>query len=251
MKSVQMQQTIQGYQLTRELGEKIGVTVVIDSLLSPALDGNKAPLNHELPFSEMVALAATSGSPLYVGDERNNWDQKDIEKACHLPVCGAGRKTLSINPEGQLSTCVAFPIAIGAVRNEGLYATWQRSLTYSTKPMPELNSDSLKNVAPDNFLGAWQSITLNSFDECGTHERCAWCSGLCPGDALLQGGSPLAAAENHCRESAARMTAAKMLISGLNQDAIYAQLGVSTDFGRQYLSRIKSAYPHFQLQPTS
>ena len=249
MKSVQMQHTVHGYQLTRELGEKLNINVVIDSLLSPALDGKKAPLNHELPFTEMVALAATAGSPLFVGNEQNNWDKKDVQKILDKPVCGAGRKTLSIDPEGQISPCVAFPVHIGNVREKGFYPAWQHSQLQ--KQTSELNSDSLKKVSTDNFLSAWQSITLKSFDECGTHERCAWCNGLCPGDALLYSDNPLAAAENHCRESSARMTAAKMLMNGLNQQEIYAQLGVSTDLGRQYESRAKPTYPHFRLQPSS
>jgi len=250
MKSVQMKHTIQGYELTREFGEKIGVQVEIEALLSPAIDGNKSPLNHELPFAEMVALSATAGSPLYVGDKNNNWGRKNMQKAFNLPVCGAGRKRLAIDPEGQITPCTVMPIKVGSVRKEGVYTTWERALSQSRMPVAELNNDnSSKNLSPDKFLGYWQNIVLSSFDECGTHERCAWCRGLCPGDALLQTDNPLAAAETHCLESSARMTAAKMLMSGLNQEMIYAQLGVSTDFGRQYDSRTKSVYPHFQLQP--
>lgn len=246
LKSIQMDATVSGFRETEEFGESLGVSVEIETVLSPNVDGRTTPLSHQIEFNSLVALAATPGSPIYVGTAETNWGRRNLEAAREHAVCGAGRKRLNINPEGVISPCSVLPKEIGHVKGKGLRDAWQTSIAKATNAV---TWDNISDLKEDQFLSAWQSVVLKNFDECGTHDRCAWCVGMCPGDAMLQTGNPLAAAANHCRQSAARMEAVRLLMDGLSQKEIYDKLKTSDhDVGAE-VSIGKTKFKVIPLKP--
>jgi radical SAM protein with 4Fe4S-binding SPASM domain len=166
-------------------------------------------------YAELIALALTEGSSIYV-DPTKNFSR--VLKSKDQPVCGAGRSGLSVNPEGDVYTCVAFPMAVANTRQESISSQWRNS-----------HYGQEKNQA-DSRLSRWQNIKLKDYHECGTHERCNWCN-RCPGMSFAESGDPLAASEVQCRISAARMDAAQRLEAGETRAAILESLELPENFG--------------------
>lgn len=229
LKSTQMTHTLTGYALVRDLAARVGAGAEIDMMMSAAVDGADAPvaLAARCP-EELVVLAATQGSPLFVGDATSGYGR--LERDPLASVCGAGVGALGIDPTGGINTCNSMPILAGSHRTHGFLAIWQASRqhrrAHGGEPPPNTIADA---VAP---LSRWQSIRLADFRECGTHRRCGWCT-KCPGLAMLEHGDPLAPSTTNCRLATARMTAADLLAQGMSRDAIATRLGVPLDFGRR------------------
>ena len=230
LKSTQMGHTLGGYQKVHDLALSIGAGPEIDMHMSAAVDGASAPLalaakNPE----ELVVLAATYGSPLFVGNAENNWGH--ISKDPNATVCGAAVGSMGIDPTGGINTCNSMPLPSGSHREHGFINIWKASRQYrkahtSYEP-PQKNIEEAASL-----LSQWQGITLKDFHECGTHRRCGWCT-KCPGLAMLEHGDPLAPSTTNCRLATARMTAADLLAQGISRENIALRLGVPLDFGKR------------------
>lgn len=230
LKSTQMGHTLGGYQRVTELAKRIGAGAEIDMMMSAAVDGAAAPLALAARSpEELVVLAATQGSPLFVGDATTGWGR--IERDKDSTVCGAGVGAMGIDPTGGINTCNSMPLPAGSHRTHGFINIWKASRQYKRAHQDyEAPASVAAAVEP---LSKWQSITLKDFHECGTHRRCGWCT-KCPGLAMLEHGDPLAPSTTNCRLATARMTAVDILSQGLSRDAIAEKLGVPLDFGRRY-----------------
>jgi radical SAM protein with 4Fe4S-binding SPASM domain len=217
LKAAVMDQAVQGWQSLEQMAHDIGANFQMDIQMTAGNDGAREPMQLNIQsHAELVALAVTKGSSIFVGDSSNNFGR--VARSLDQPVCGAGRSTLSVNPAGDIYACVAMPMAIGNVRNEPLSALWHGSRY------------GLRADQPESPLSRWQAVHLHDYPECGKHERCQWCS-KCPGMGLVETGDLLAPSEVQCRFAAARMTAAKFLEAGETREAIFEKLGVPHDFG--------------------
>ena len=230
LKSTQMGHTIGGYQRVNELAKRIGAGAEIDMMMSASVDGASAPLALAARSpEELVVLAATQGSPLYVGDATTGWGR--IERSKDSTVCGAGVGAMGIDPTGGINTCNSMPLPAGSHKTHGFINIWKASRQYKRAHQ---NYEAPPSIAAAvEPLSKWQSITLKDFHECGTHRRCGWCT-KCPGLAMLEHGDPLAPSTTNCRLATARMTAVDILSQGLSRDDIAGKLGVPLDFGRRY-----------------
>ena len=220
-----MKTTVSDYHETRELGIKSAESVILTTMMSPGVDGKKAPLNHALSFSQLIALSATPESPLYVGNQKEGWRKANLNNKKMKP-CGAGHASLAVTPDGDIFPCLAFPMKLGNIRTTGFEGVVQQQKLLPQSPVRNFNE-----LSPSQLFAAWQSIRIEDLRECGTHDRCEWCGDICPGDAYVQTKDPLAAAENHCREAYARMTASQEISAGLSLTDIYIKYNVTTDFG--------------------
>lgn len=224
-KTTLMKTTVADYHETRELGIKSAESVILTTMMSPGVDGKKAPLNHALSFSQLIALSATPESPLYVGNQKEGWRKANLNNRKMKP-CGAGHASLAVTPDGDIFPCLAFPMKLGNIRTTGFEGVVQQQKSRPISPVKNFSE-----LSSSQLLAAWQSIRIEDLRECGTHDRCEWCGDICPGDAYVQTKDPLAAAENHCREAYARMTASQEINSGLSLTDIYIKYDVTTDFG--------------------
>jgi radical SAM protein with 4Fe4S-binding SPASM domain len=216
VKAAMMNHAIQGWQLLKQLADDIGSFFQMDMQISAGNDGAREPMSLNVnTYAELIALALTEGSSIYV-DPAKNYSR--LIKSKDLPVCGAGRSGLSVNPEGDVYTCVAFPMAIANTREQSIASQWQSS------------HYGQQNNQSDSRLSRWQNIKLKDYHECGTHQRCQWCN-KCPGMSFAESGDPLAASEVQCRISAARMDAAQRLEAGETRAAILESLGLPEHFG--------------------
>ncbi len=214
VKSLQMQDTVQGYHLTRALAVELGASVQLDMGLTPGLDGNTAPLDLAITdFNELVVMAATPESPLWVGDAETRWSQQDAHQRRHDPICGAGRTIISVDPEGTLFACNSMPVPVGTFRDGGLSALWQAAKDETGHPLHRIRQTVWADQA-----------------ECGSHDRCGWCR-RCPGQSVLETGDAAQPSSFNCEQAQARMIAAHLLQQGVSVDDIHQQRGVPNSFG--------------------
>lgn len=206
-------QTINNWESTLDLGERNSDKVILSTMIAPGVDGKKSPLNTAAEFRQLVILAATPGSPIFVGGSSDNWGRNTVPASSQKP-CGAGHGSIAITPEGKIYPCISFPMEIGDFRAAGL------------KGLKRLASDKISTSTNastqthQKLLEEWRGIRMEDLTDCGKHERCHFCGDLCPGDGFVQTGDYLQAAENHCRQAYARMTASSYLQSGKTLDKL-------------------------------
>lgn len=229
LKSTQMGHTLSGHARVHELANRIGAGAEIDMMMSSAVDGASAPLALAARSpEELVLLAATAGSPLFVGDASSGWGR--ITRDRNASVCGAGVGALGIDPTGGINTCNSMPLPAGSHRLHGFLQVWRASRQYRRTHLSHVPPASVAEAVEP--LSQWQGIHLRDFRECGTHRRCDWCT-KCPGLAMLEHGDPLAPSTTNCRLATARMTASDLLSQGYSRDEIASKLSVPQDFGRR------------------
>lgn len=232
LKSTQFAHTVHGWELVQQLAASLNAGAEVDMHLSSGVDGAQAPLALAVENpAELIVMAATSGSPLYVGTANRTWNV--VRRDPDASVCGAGITLLSVDAEGNLYPCNSLPIPCGNFRSHGFAVVWQQArklqLESNGDHRPSFGSSSIDEAGA--ALARWQAIRLRDFHECGTHERCQWCT-KCPGLAMLEHGDPLAPGTVNCRLATARMYAAKMLAAGETRDTIARRLGVEMSFGQ-------------------
>ncbi len=212
VKAPLMKQTMHGWKDIERIGEEVGARTELGALITAAIDGNRDPLELNVEsMGQLISLAATPGSPLFVGGPENNYGRKDQDREEN--VCGAGRSLMSITPSGDVSPCCVLPLKVGSVRDTRLTEIWKnRDLKNS-----QGSTTAEKSPRPDS-LQVWRTIKRKDFHECGTHARCSWCH-MCPGTGLTETDDVLASPKSLCRLATARMEAAKKLESHLGQKA--------------------------------
>jgi hypothetical protein len=167
-----------------------------------------------------------TNSPLYVGtkEKPNNYDAK---KASGSYVCGAGRSTMNISAEGNISPCNSLPLEYGNLKNISMSDVWKNS--YVGKEISEnkrvYSKEKSENTNPSERLSSWQAVKRGMYDVCGTFERCNWCQ-KCPGMAYLETGSELKPSTTNCRNSAARMIAHDLLKEYKNLDEVKKNIDI-------------------------
>ena len=135
-----------------------------------------------------------------------NYDPKN-----HIgePVCGAGRHTMNITSEGNISPCNSLPLTYGNIKNDNIDEIWKNS-SVGKKEKAQYNKEKSLSGSGSEKLSSWQGVARGDYDVCGDFKRCGWCQ-KCPGLAYLETGSELKPSTTNCRNSAARMIAYDLL----------------------------------------
>jgi radical SAM protein with 4Fe4S-binding SPASM domain len=210
--------TIGNWRDTLALGERTAETALLSTIISPGVDGQRAPLYTAPDFGQLVEMAATPGSPLYVGGPESDWGRTAPLDRNKKP-CGAGHSGIAVTPDGDIYPCISLPIRIGSFRTDGVkHLKRVPESGKATSPSAEING-------PAKILDRWRSVRIHDLTDCGRHEHCNYCGDLCPGDAFVQTGDPLKAAENHCRQARARMTASQVVKARLPVHALPESIG--------------------------
>ena len=173
-----------------EIAKDFGAIPQIDVSLTDAVDGDTTITENLQVKGELLEIILRDPHiPLYVGKEAPDFGRQVKNKK--EAFCGAGTVMMNITPEGDVTPCNSFPTQFGNLRD--------------TSFTEIINSS--------NELRQWQGIVIEDYDECGTHERCNYCS-RCPGQSFIEHGTPLKASSANCNMAIARMNLANMLRKG-------------------------------------
>jgi radical SAM protein with 4Fe4S-binding SPASM domain len=172
------------------LAKNYGAIPQIDITLTDAIDGDTSISEKLQVDGELLEIILRDPNiPLYVGKEAPNYGSQERDK--NQAFCGAGTVMMNITPEGNVTPCNSFPTQFGNLKEKSFTEILQ-------------TSQSLSN---------WQTIVINDYDECGTHERCGYCN-RCPGQSFIEHGTPLKASTANCYSANVRMNLAKKLKNG-------------------------------------
>ena len=187
-----MRNNVKSYYTLHDLAKKYGAIVQIDVTLTDSVDGDSAITEQLQIDGELLEIVLRDPEiSLYVGPEAPDYGK--AEKPKDEAFCGAGVNLMSITPEGDITPCNSFPTQFGNLKKDSFIDTWK------------------KNQA----LTSWKSITIQDYDECGTHDRCAFCN-RCPGQSFIEHGNPLQASSANCNSANARMELANKLKAGID-----------------------------------
>lgn len=226
MKSVLFKSTEGRHGSMKFLAEDLGAALEMETSLINGQDGASTPTSFGVTDpAVLIQLAMTEGSSLYVGGAESNYGRqlKDFEAT----VCGAGVSFLHLDPEGKILSCPSLPLEYGSVRGVDIRDLWRENQRRKSAPRVEQTRDQqmLVELRGQDLMEAWSAIRLRDYNECGTHDRCAWCQ-HCPGKAMLAHGDPLAPSVADCRLASARMWAARLLEAGVSAERLLAMRGV-------------------------
>jgi radical SAM protein with 4Fe4S-binding SPASM domain len=178
------------YYKVAEIAKNYGAIPQMDVSLTDAIDGDVTITeNLQVKDDLLEIILRDPDIPIYVGKEAPDFGRqvKNKEEA----FCGAGTVMMNITPEGDVTPCNSFPTQFGNLKSKSFKDIIQ-------------NSDDLRK---------WQGIAIKDYDECGTHERCNYCS-RCPGQSFIEHGTPLKASSANCNMAIARMNLANMMRNG-------------------------------------
>ncbi len=180
------------YNTIVDLAKEFGAIPQIDITLTDSVDGDTSIGEQLQVDGELLEIILRDQNiPLYVGPEAPNYGRQERDKT--QAFCGAGTSLMNITPEGDVTPCNSFPTQFGNLKTQTFKEIWDNS----------------------KELVKWQSITINDYEECGTHEKCGYCN-RCPGQSFIEHGNPLKASSANCKMAVARMTLAKKLQGGFD-----------------------------------
>ncbi|MDG1056912.1 MAG: radical SAM protein [Flavobacteriaceae bacterium] len=175
-----------------EIAKDFGAIPQIDVSLTDAVDGDTTITENLQVKDDLLQLILRDPEiPLYVGKEVPDFGRQVKNK--DEAFCGAGTQLMNITPEGDITPCNSFPTQFGNLKKDSF-----RDVIF--------NSTDLKK---------WQSTSINDYEECGTHEKCDYCS-RCPGQSFIEHGSPLKASSANCSMAITRMNLAKLMRNGVD-----------------------------------
>lgn len=146
--------------------KKSGFEFAFDITLAPANDGDRSALAFKLPaarLNKILKLPALRPEPNHEG------------VAGDL-ICGAGRNTVALAPDGTVYPCLQLPLPLGSAAREPLPVIWKRS----------------------GWLRWWRSRTRRHVKTCRACRLWNVCS-RCPGLALLEDGDMMGPSSQACR----------------------------------------------------
>lgn len=158
------------------LAEELGVSIEIGSNITPKKDGNLNPTHMEINSEEKEQILRERIQALIpsydIEAEENNAQD-------NLRICGAGDKSISINPYGEVFPCNMLQLCIGDLKMEPIKDIWEKSET----------------------LKWWRENNLRKnrkgCEKCEYSKKCVFC----PGEAMMRTGNPLSKYDKACRDT--------------------------------------------------
>lgn len=216
-----MQTNLKSYFSVKPFVKKYGSTRAFDLMLTDSLDGDRCVSKHLRLTPEQLEVVLLDDDVIQ-HITLDNVDDKDFDRSSlERTPCGACNNSFCINPNGDVTPCVAFHKVLGNVR-----------------------SQSVSEIAKSNpFVRHWQQTTANDYGECYTHEYCDYCN-FCPGNNYNDRGEPLNGGENNCYLAKARYTtkmrvvAKEDILQGKSIEERIAELTVVEDrLQREYIEK--------------
>ena len=156
-----------------KLAKKLEVSIEIGSNITPQKDGNLEPTKMAIRDIEKEKELNKVIKDMIPSDyiEREICTDYDL-----LKNCGAGEKSLSINPYGEVFPCNMLPLCIGDLTKRSIQDIWTAS-------------EKLEWWRANNYRK-----NRKGCEKCDLATECAFC----PGEAMLRTGDPLSKYDKAC-----------------------------------------------------
>lgn len=159
-----MKQNASAYRAVWALADRLGVRCNFDPMITAKNNGDASTVTLRIEQKDLLRVLQDPGL------------NPDLEKSAEPSTssahpdldeipCGASQNACYISPYGDVSPCVAMPIACGNVRDEPFEEIWYRS-------------EKMREV---------RSIRMRHLPACSTCAVSQWCA-RCPGQALVEDG---------------------------------------------------------------
>ena len=158
------------------LANSLGVSIEIGSNITPKKDGDLSPTKMEISSPEKEYHLMEMISQLIPSQESA---KDNFIKAENLRICGAGDKSISIAPYGEVFPCNMLQLCIGDLTKQSINEIWEESVQ-----LKWWRTSNLRN----NRKGC---------ENCKYSDECAFC----PGEAMMRTGNPLTKYEKACRDT--------------------------------------------------
>jgi len=155
----------------KELADKMDALLASTPLVYPKNDAGKEPLRYRLTDEELAHYFKKTLNPQSINALCPDTGSDPL-------ICQAGRTDISINSQGKVYPCLAFPWEVGDLRKENL----EEIIKYSER------------------LSLFRSLDGSEFEECVRCEVSSLCT-RCPGLAFLEKGDFLGTSPEHCRQT--------------------------------------------------
>lgn len=169
-----MTETIGDIRGMAELAQSIGASIELGSNITPRKDGNLQPLELKIIDESNEKYVFDTIEELF-----QDSDTAEKNRARSNKLCGAGDRSISINPYGEVFPCNVLPLCIGNVTETSIQDIWEHS----------------------GMLLWWREHNLKSCrtgcGDCAYTERCVFC----PGEAMMRTQSPIQQYDEACRST--------------------------------------------------
>lgn len=182
VKCVIMKRNYDSYRDLLDLCENLGADCQFDTTLMPAGGNNLTVLSERLDDTQLRQVLSDpdvmyiSGNPL----EYDGGHQSSLQNDEHQLLCGAGVSYISINPYGEVYTCVQQQSPIGSLHKQSLKEIWEGSAE----------------------LEAIRHRTTSDLHTCTSCQHNSYC-GRCPALAEKEDGDALGPSSLACQTSSA------------------------------------------------
>lgn len=185
IKTPLMKENIHQFQALRELASELDAGFHYDTTIVPKHTGDLSPLKHRPSDDQFLGFLRGRVTP-------ETWKLTPYNE--EFRFCGIGMNSLTIDPYGEISTCVGARVSAGNVRQASLHSLWKES------PVWEETSN----------------LKLSNLPVCSTCELRQFCV-RCHGTAAFEDGDMLGCSSVAYREAR------------LRRQAYYQEKGVSHD----------------------
>ena len=199
-----MAHTVYGYKKILDLAKSVKAVPMFDVQIRPTFNGDQITNTHQVRDKDVLTqLCLDPNLLIHVNEKqlKNGGYRRAVNDGY---ICASGRNILSISPNGDIYPCNCMPLKLGNIKTDSIKTIWETS----------------------EILHAWQSVTLNHFDECGMHEECSYCR-ICPAESVLETNRWFGKPRSFCEIARIRMETAKRL---RNHDA---SLQLNDSFGNE------------------
>lgn len=184
-----MKPNVNSYHLITDIAKKYGAVTQFEVSVTDSVGHDKCVSKYlRLTPNEYEVVLRDNNIPLYVGKEAPNYggQKRDMNDT----VCGAGRNSCCITPEGDVIPCCSYHLQLGNIRTL-----------------------SIAEILCSETITWWKGLTLDNYNECGRYDYCDYCN-LCPGINFTEHGTPLKAGENNCYLAKVRHSLALKMMKG-------------------------------------
>ncbi len=174
---VLMRKNFSQYKQLSDYCEEHGFSLILDTSITPKLNGNKEPMALSLDYEQIVAFSMDKNYNYYIGNNKElDWDEHP---------CSAGQDSIYCSASGNIYPCVSLRLFLGDAKD--IVNIWNGS----------------------KLLLEWRRVRLKDFSACGKEDYCKYCFEVCAGICLLENGNYLESSTSNCLKAKARHDAYK------------------------------------------